>query len=63
MTERYYIPAEQVRKIREILGEVEEREPKLVADLDPLIFGTLVPDHLADELERQLRDLDSDFSM
>ena len=63
MAQRYYIPADQVQKIHEILSELEGREPEIVADLKALIFGTEVPKEQAEELERQLRDLDSGFSM
>ncbi len=51
MTDRYYIPDEQVQKIREILDEAKEREPQLVAELNCLIFGTPIPSDQADELE------------
>jgi hypothetical protein len=64
MTQRYYLTADAVEKLKECLDAVRHSNPDqeainlLIEDIEGIIFGTPIPDDQADEIERRLADTD-----
>lgn len=56
MTSRYYLPAETVEELETVLNDARGKNPKLVEDISTLIFGTAIPDDMAENLERWLKE-------
>lgn len=63
MADRYYLPAAQVQEISELLDREEANAPLLVAEIRRLVFATAIPDDMADDIERQLKNAENGFSI
>lgn len=63
MADRYYLPAEQVKALQEVLDAAEGHSPDLVADVRRLVFATEIPDDMADEIEREMENAATGLSI